>query len=130
MNFDDVRLHMGLCRCGRLGGCCLRSDLERRIQRIDLSPGDRLFDPGEVIVEQFLSLRAGDVLRPQLTDAMAISAAINARAVVAAYLYSLMVMAGSCRRIPIGEAMLIPGFALMNAHQPSVLYQSSSGYPR
>ena len=23
-----------------------------------------------------------------------------------------------------------PGFALMNSHQPSVLYQSSSGYPR
>ena len=31
------------------------------IQRIDLGPGDRLFDAGEVIVKQLLSLRAGDV---------------------------------------------------------------------
>src|SRR5215467_2537669 len=31
------------------------------IQRIDLGPGDRLFDAGEVIVKQFFSLRAGDV---------------------------------------------------------------------
>src|SRR5262249_40994623 len=30
------------------------------IQRIDLGPGDRLFDPVEVTVKQFLSLRAGD----------------------------------------------------------------------
>src|SRR5215472_18813430 len=30
------------------------------IQRIDLGPGDRLFDAAEVIVKQFLSLRAGD----------------------------------------------------------------------
>jgi hypothetical protein len=31
------------------------------IQRIDLGPGDRLFDAGEVIVKQFLGLRPGDV---------------------------------------------------------------------
>src|SRR5215510_1859538 len=31
------------------------------IQRIDLGPGERLFDAGEVIVKQLLGLRAGDV---------------------------------------------------------------------
>jgi hypothetical protein len=35
-----------------------------------------------------------------LTDTMAASAAINARTVVAAYSYSVMVMAGSYRWIP------------------------------
>jgi hypothetical protein len=36
---------------------------------------------------------------PQLTLAVAISAAINARTVVAAYSYSVIVMADSCRWI-------------------------------
>src|SRR5260370_41368887 len=35
--------------------------LRPAIQRIDLGPGDRLFDAGDVIVKQFLGLRAGDV---------------------------------------------------------------------
>ena len=45
------------CRLG--GAMALRS--RTAIQRIDLGPGERLFDSGEVVVKQFLGLRAGDV---------------------------------------------------------------------
>jgi hypothetical protein len=60
------------------------------VQRIILSPGDRLFDEGKVIAKQFLGLRASDIRSSQLTDAMAISAVMKTRAVVAAY--SVMVI--------------------------------------
>jgi hypothetical protein len=56
------------------------------VQGIILGPGNRQFDACKIIAKQFLGLRAGDIhIFPQLTSAMAISAAMKARAVVAAY---------------------------------------------
>ena len=90
------------------------------LRNIGYTPADATASGGECFV-------AANMLRRNLGRPRFVS---PRRPLVAAYSYSVMVMAGACRRILIGEAMPIPSFAHMNSHQPSVLYQSSSGYPR
>jgi hypothetical protein len=55
------------------------------IQRVLLSPRDRLFNKGKIVVKDFLSSRTSSHGCCRFTAAMTISAAIKARAILALY---------------------------------------------